>query len=48
MIAWIAAASCLLALVPAALFLRNLALYAPPPLAKWASAHSLLRVNSRA
>ncbi len=33
MIAWIAAASCLLALVPAALFLRNLALYAPPPLA---------------
>ena len=34
MIAWIAAASCLLALVPAALFLRNLALYAPPPLAK--------------
>jgi hypothetical protein len=33
MIAWIAAASCLLALVPAALFLRNLELYAPPPLA---------------
>jgi len=33
MIAWIAAASCLLALVPAVLFLRNLALYAPPPLA---------------
>ena len=33
MIAWVAAASCLLALVPAVLFLRNLALYAPPPLA---------------
>jgi glycosyltransferase involved in cell wall biosynthesis len=33
MIAWIAAASCLLALLPAVLFLRNLALYAPPPLA---------------
>ena len=33
MIAWIAAASCLLALVPAVLFLRNLALYTPPPLA---------------
>jgi cellulose synthase/poly-beta-1,6-N-acetylglucosamine synthase-like glycosyltransferase len=28
---WIAAASCLLALMPAVLFLRNLALYAPPP-----------------
>jgi hypothetical protein len=33
MIIWIAAASCLLALLPAVLFLRNLALYAPPPLA---------------
>ena len=33
MIAWIAAASCSLAGVPAALFLRNLALYAPPPTA---------------
>jgi Glycosyl transferase family 2 len=32
MIVWIAAASCLLALLPAVLFLRNLALYAPPPL----------------
>ncbi|MCX6979568.1 MAG: glycosyltransferase family 2 protein [Verrucomicrobia bacterium] len=31
MITWIAAASCLLALIPAALFLRNLALYAPLP-----------------
>ena len=31
MIAWIAAASCLLAVVPAVLFLRNLPLYAPPP-----------------
>ena len=29
MITWIAAASCLLALIPAVLFLRNLALYAP-------------------
>ena len=48
MIVWIAAASCLLALLPAVLFLRNLALYAPPPLAKWASAGSLLRVNPRA
>ena len=28
---WIAVASCLMALVPAMLFLRNLALYAPPP-----------------
>ena len=33
MMVWIAAASCLLALFPAVLFLRNLALYAPPPLA---------------
>ena len=33
MIVWMAAASCLLALLPAVLFLRNLALYAPPPLA---------------
>ena len=31
MIVWITAASCFLALVPAMLFLRNLALYAPPP-----------------
>ncbi len=31
MIPWFAAVSCLLALVPAALFLRNLALYAPLP-----------------
>jgi glycosyltransferase involved in cell wall biosynthesis len=31
MITWIASASCLLALIPAALFLRNLALYAPLP-----------------
>ena len=31
MIAWIAVVSCLLALIPAALFLRNLALYAPLP-----------------
>lgn len=31
MIAWIAAASSSLAIVPAALFLRNLTLYAPPP-----------------
>jgi len=31
MITWIAAASCLLALIPAALFLRNLALYTPLP-----------------
>jgi GT2 family glycosyltransferase len=31
MITWIAAASCLLALIPAALFLRNLALYALLP-----------------
>ena len=31
MIAWIAAASCALASVPSVLFLRNLALYAPPP-----------------
>ena len=31
MITWIAAASCLLALIPAALFLRNLAHYAPLP-----------------
>ncbi|MDQ3622899.1 MAG: glycosyltransferase [Verrucomicrobiota bacterium] len=31
MITWIAAASCLLALIPAALFLRNLLLYAPLP-----------------
>ena len=31
MITWIAAVSCLLALIPAALFLRNLALYAPLP-----------------
>ena len=31
MIVWIAAASCLLAVIPAALFLRNLALYAPLP-----------------
>lgn len=31
MITWIAAASCLLALIPALLFLRNLALYAPLP-----------------
>ena len=31
MITWIAAASCLLALIPAGLFLRNLALYAPLP-----------------
>ncbi len=30
MIAWIAAASCLLAVAPALLFLRNLALYSPP------------------
>lgn len=30
-IAWIAATSCLLALLPAVLFLRNLTLYAPPP-----------------
>jgi Glycosyl transferase family 2 len=33
MLVWIAAASCLLAFTPAVLFLRNLALYAPPPLA---------------
>jgi hypothetical protein len=33
MVVWIAAASCLLALLPAVLFLRNLTLYAPPPLA---------------
>jgi hypothetical protein len=33
MIVWMAAASCLLALLPTVLFLRNLALYAPPPLA---------------
>ena len=31
MMVWIAAASCLLALVPAVLFLRNLSLYAPLP-----------------
>ncbi len=31
MIVWIAAASCLLAVVPAVLFVRNLALYAPLP-----------------
>ena len=29
MITWIAAASCLLAVIPAALFVRNLALYRP-------------------
>ena len=31
MITWIAAASCLLAVIPAALFLRNLRLYALLP-----------------
>ncbi|MGA7214580.1 MAG: glycosyltransferase, partial [Terrimicrobiaceae bacterium] len=31
MIAWIASASCLLAVVPAVLFARNLPLYRPPP-----------------
>ena len=31
MITWIAAASCFLAVIPAALFLRNLSLYAPLP-----------------
>ncbi len=31
MITWIAAASCLLAVIPAALFMRNLSLYAPLP-----------------
>ena len=47
MIAWIAAASCSLASVPAALFLRNLALYAPPPATR-SSPASMLGADSRA
>ena len=44
MIFWIVAASCLLSVIPAALFLRNLALYAPlpPPVAKRARSSILI------
>ena len=47
MITWIAAASCLLALIPAALFLRNLALYAllPPPGSARAKCSVLIPLN---
>ena len=48
MMNWIAAASCVLAVIPAALFLRNLALYRPLPRTGRPRNATLLGSHSRA